>query len=537
MANPGSPCADPIYAASHFAECISEAAGNVVSAAANDSLRELVNQVMEGWGKALASIGTLWVSVPTPILTSGSGAAEVKTPPEAAAFTEILGYVMWFGLTICILSLIAVGAMIGLRRRRGEGEGHLGRLGIILLAVVLISGGSAAVAALLPTVAPSGSSSTVTFLQQSLWYYVGGLAVLSTIIAGIRMAWEQRAQPGKDLLRSLLTLIVVSGAGLTVIGLSVAAADAFSVWVLEGATNCDVDAGPADGESTCFGTTVGSIVMLTASSPIGMIGVLILGSLALLMAYIQVALMIVRGGMLVLLAGVLPLTASFTNTEMGNQWFKKTVGWTIAFILYKPAAALIYAAAFQMTGADVFRGDGGGIWTILTGLAMMLIVILALPALLRFVAPMTAAIGGGGTAAMALGAAGIAGGAEMATGAIRRASANSGSSGGSSSSAPNGSSSSGNGGKQAPPMPTPSGGPGSTGAASSGGSTGAAASTAGGGGAAAGGAGAGAAAAAGPIGAGIAVGAQVAQKAKETGQAVAGAIRATAEDSAGPSGA
>ncbi|WP_401000983.1 hypothetical protein [Agromyces sp. GXQ0307] len=508
-----------------------EGVGNIISAAANDSLRELVNQVMEGWGKALASIGTLWVSVPTPILTSGSGAAEVKTPPEAAAFNEILGYVMWIGLTICILSLIAVGAMIGLRRRRGEGEGHLGRLGIILLAVVLISGGSAAVAALLPTVAPSGSSSTVTFLQQSLWYYVGGLAVLSTIVAGIRMAWEQRAQPGKDLLKSLLTLIVVSGAGLTVIGLSVAAADAFSVWVLEGATNCDVDAGPADGESTCFGTTVGSIVMLSSTSPIGMIGVLILGSLALLMAYVQVALMIVRGGMLVVLAGILPLTASFTNTEMGSQWFKKTVGWTIAFILYKPAAALIYAAAFQMTGADVFRGDGGGIWTILTGLAMMLIVILALPALLRFVAPMTAAIGGGGTAAMALGAAGVAGAAEMATGAIRRASSNSGSSG-SSSSAPNGSSPSNNGGKQAPPTPTPTGGPGSTGAA---------ASTAGGGsaagGAAAGGAGAGAAAAAGPIGAGVAIGAQVIQKAKETGQAAAGAIRSAAEDSAGPSGA
>lgn len=535
MANPGSPCADPIYAASHFAECISEAAGNVVSAAANDSLRELVNQVMEGWGKALASIGTLWVSVPTPLLTSGSGAAEVKLPPEAAAFNEILGYVMWIGLTICILSLIAVGAMIGLRRRRGEGEGHLGRLGIILLAVVLISGGSAAVAALLPTVAPAGSSSTVTFLQQSLWYYVGGLAVLSTIIAGIRMAWEQRAQPGKDLLKSLLTLIVVSGAGLTVIGLSVTAADAFSVWVLEGATNCDVDASPTDGESTCFGTTVGSIVMLTASSPIGMIGVLILGSLALLMTYIQVALMIVRGGMLVLLAGILPLSASFTNTEMGQQTFKKTVGWTIAFILYKPAAALIYAAAFQMTGADVFRGDGGGIWTIMTGLAMMLMALLALPALLRFVAPMTSAIGGGGTTAMALGAAGVAAGAEMATGAIRRAS-----SGSPASSAPNGSSWSGNGNKQAPPMPSPAGG-GSTGAASSGGSTGAAASTAGGGaaagGAAAGGAGAGVAAAAGPVGAGVAVGAQVIQKAKETGQAAAGAIRSAAEDSAGPSGA
>ena len=103
--------------------------------------------------------------------------------------------------------------------------------------------------------------------------------------------------------------------------------------------------------------------------------------------------MVIRGGMLVILAGIPPITASFTNTEMGSSWFKKTIGWTIAFILYKPAAALIYAAAFSCLALKRVRADGGGVWDILTGLALMLIALLALPALLRFVAPMTAAIG------------------------------------------------------------------------------------------------------------------------------------------------
>lgn len=507
---------------------IGEGVGNVVSAAANDTLRELVNQIMEGWGKALASLGSLWVVVPTPILTGGNGSPTSEAPPLSENFTMILNYVTWFALIICVLSLVGLGAMIGLRRRRGEGDGHLGRLGVILFAVLLISGASAGLSALLPSVAPGGSSSTVTFLQNSLWYYLGGLAVLSVIIAGVKMAWEQRAQPGKDLLQSLLTLVVVSGAGLTVIGLAVSAADAFSVWVLNSSTDCDVTVAPADGESTCFGTTVGALVGIAATSPIGLIGVLILGSIALLLTYVQVALMVIRGGMLVILAGILPITASFTNTEMGRSWFKKTIGWTIAFILYKPAAALIYAAAFQLSGADVFRADGGGIWDILTGLALMLIALLALPALLRFVAPMTSAIGGGGTAALAMGAAGAAVGGELASGAIRRAS--SGGSPGSAaaggpSSAPGGAGQ-GGGGRQAP----------STGGATAGAARGAAA---GGGGAAAGGGAAtgGTAAAAGPIGAGVAVAAQVGQKAKEAGQAAAGVIRSAAEESAGPSGA
>lgn len=513
--------------------CLSEGVGNIVSAAANDSLRELVNQVMEGWGKALASLGSLWVVVPTPILTGGNGSAASEAPPLSENFTVILGYVTWLALIICVLSLVGLGAMIGIRRRRGEGEAHLGKLGVVLVAVLLISGASAGLSALLPTVAPGGSSSTVTFLQNSLWYYVGGLAVLSVILAGVKMAWEQRAQPGKDLLQSLLTLVVVSGAGLTVIALAVSAADAFSVWVLNSSTDCDVTVAPVDGESTCFGTTVGSIVGLAASSPIGLIGVLILGSIALLMTYVQVALMVIRGGMLVILAGILPITASFTNTEMGRSWFKKTIGWTIAFILYKPAAALIYAAAFQLSGADVFRADGGGIWDILTGLALMLIALLALPALLRFVAPMTAAIGGGGTAALAMGAAGAAVGGEMASGAIRRASSggNPGSvAAGGPSAAPGGAGQGGGGRTGGSPAPA-------TRVAAKGAAAGGSGGAAAGGGTAAGGGVAAGGAAAGPVGAGVAVGMQVAQKAKEAGQAAAGAIRSAAEESAGPSGA
>lgn len=495
--------------------------GGVVSKASNDAVQELANRVLEGFGKALASIGTMWVSVPTPVLTAGGGTTKLPTNhPGSDAFTTILSYVTYIGLALAVLSVIALGAMIALRSRRGEGMRSIGALGLIFIAIMLISGASALVGALLGGTAPGGSSSTVGFLQNSLWYYVGGLAVLSVIIGGIRMAWEQRAQPGKDVIQSLITLIVVSGAGLTVITLAVTAADAFSVWVLNGATDCDVSAA---GASQCFGTNIATMVALTSSSPIGLIGILILGTIALLMTYVQVALMVVRGGLLVILAGVLPLTASFTNTQMGKQWFGKVIGWTLAFILYKPAAALIYAAAFSLTGTDAFQKDSGGIWSILTGLALMLMALIALPALLRFVAPMTGALAGGGASGMALaGAAGMVGG-ELATGAVRRisssgAGAANGGGGGSSTSAPSGASSTGGAAATAGKAAAPSG-------------------TAAGGSAAAGGAAAGGAAAAAGPAAPIVMGAKMAgDLAKGAANAAKGAVQSATNDSTGPNG-
>ena len=466
-----SPCDNPLYVATHFQECASSGVGNIISQASNDAVQELMNRVLEGLGKALASIGTMWVNVPTPVLTAGNGTGVLPTNnPGADQFTTILSYVSYIGLAIAVLSIIAFGALMALQSRRGEGIRSAGKLGVIFIAILLISGASALVGGLLSARAPEGSSSTVGFLQNALWYWVGGLAVLSIIIAGIRMAWEQRAQPGKDLIQSLITLVVVSGTGLAVITLATTAADQFSVWILQGATNCDVSAAG----SQCFGTNMASLITLTAASPIGVIGVLILGAIALLMTYVQVALMVIRGGLLVVLAGALPLTASFTNTQMGKQWFGKMIGWTLAFILYKPAAALIYAAAFSLAGSDAFQKDGGGIYSILTGLALMLMALIALPALLKFVAPMTGAVAGGGAAGLALaGAAGMVGG-EVASGAVRRmsSSGNSGGgvSGGGGDSSPSGASLAGKGSPS--PTPSPAGASGGAGAAASAGASG-----------------------------------------------------------------
>lgn len=488
-----------------------EAIGGAIADFANDQLQNLVDSIVETVGTAVQAMATVWVLIPTPNLTQSEG--EVTTVGSSASdatgsegFATILGYVVWISLAICIMSVIAAGAMLALNHRRGEGSAHMGRLGIVLVAVMLISAASAIVAGLIPAIGTSGGSGPVAYLQDSLWWYVAGFAVLSVIVAGLRMAWTQRMQPGKELLQSLLTLVVVSSAGLTAVGLAVAAADGFSVWILDGA---------ADGD---FKANITATLGVASSSGIGLIAMLILGTITILMSYVQVFLMVIRGGMLVILAGILPITAAFTNTETGRAWFKKSIGWIVAFILYKPAAAIVYAAAFKLTGSNLFVEDSTGLVKMLTGLALMAMALVALPALMKFVAPMVSQTGGGGGASMALAAAGGGAIGEVASGAMKKLSSST------------GSSASGGGGDASgsaktaspPPAPTSAGGGGA--AAGKAASTGGAA--AGGGAAAAGG---GAASAAGPVGIGLAA----AQKAGETGKKAAAAAKSATEDAAG----
>ncbi len=238
------------------------------------------------------------------------------------------------------------------------------------------------------------------------------------IIGGIRIMWTQRTQPVGELVRSLVTLIMVSTMGLTVIQLAVGASDDPSRSGVINATGQQQRRRGTGTTSSCFGTNLAGLIGLTAQSPIGTLGILILALIAILMTFVQIALMVVRSAMLVLLAGVLPLTASFTNTPSGEQWFRRSLGWLVAFILYKPAAALIYAAAFKLIGTDIFSKDDGGIWSVMTGLALMIIALVALPALMRFIAPMVAPAGGGAAGAAIAGGLGVAAG-ELATGAIK----------------------------------------------------------------------------------------------------------------------
>ncbi|WP_024366882.1 hypothetical protein, partial [Arthrobacter sp. TB 26] len=240
-------------------------------------------------------------------------------------------------------------------------------------------------------------SPIVSMVNSELMVWTLTLAVLAVILGGIRMIWEQRGAPLKDLLRSLITLALVSGLGLGVISILVIAADAFSAEIIKRST---------DGKG--FAEAM-SLLVVSGQTGVGVFILIVLGLIGLIASLVQVVLMVVRSGMLVILAGILPTTAAFTNTEMGRQWFQKAVGWTIAFILYKPAAAIVYSVAFLLMGNNSGKDS---LITSITGFTLMIVALFALPALMRFVTPMVGAVasGGGAGAGAAVGA--------MATGAV-----------------------------------------------------------------------------------------------------------------------
>ncbi|WP_249011185.1 hypothetical protein [Conexibacter sp. DBS9H8] len=272
---------------------------------------------------------------------------------------------------------------------------------------------------------PAGQtpSAPVALIQGHLWWYMTAAAVVGVLVGCGRMAWEQRADAGREVLRALAVFVATAGAGLTVIALATTAADRFSTWIVSASTGGN------------FGTEVGKLTTLTVIAGGGLTGVILVcvfGLLMIVASLIQMVLMVVRGGMLVILAGVLPTTAAFTSTQAGWHWFRKSGGWLVASILYKPAAAIVYATAFSLTGNGSL--GSGAVTNVITGLMLMGLAILALPALMKFVAPMVGATAAGGAGAV-LGAAagGAAGGAMLAgpSGALRGVGAGSSAAGGS----------------------------------------------------------------------------------------------------------
>lgn len=378
----------------------------------------------------------------------------------------------------------------------------------------------------------AGSSSDVVgFVQNSLVYYVAIAAIISIMITSIRIILTQRGEGFRKIASGIVTLVLVTGLAIPLLSVVIIASDEFSVWIVNLAT---------DGSD--FGATLGIATSLTAlTAPAGPIIVIILGIVAICISLLQVVLMLFRMAMLVLLAGMLPLAASFASTDAGKDWLKKYSGWLIAFVLYKPVAAIIYSVAFALVANGVFSYENGeldvvgqDILTVLAGLILMAVAVVALGALMKFVTPMVGAIGGGGAGGALAAGVGAAASGAVSVMSMKNSSGGAPPSPSAAASTPKGAAPSG--GAAAGQTGAAAAGAGAS-TAGAGASAAGAGATAGGAGAAVGGAGAGAAAgsAGGPIGAGAGL---VAGAALQGASAAGSAAKRTTEQAieGGPDG-
>lgn len=115
-----------------------------------------------------------------------------------------------------------------------------------------------------------------------------------------------------------------------------------------------------------------------------------------------------RAGMLPILVGVAPVFAAMSWNEHGRQSFGKVLGTLVAFLLYKPIAALVMA-----TGSAIMVTAGKGDDSQAITLTLTIMVVVMLPAMIRTIVPAVASnVSGGGATPAVLGtAAGAMGGA------------------------------------------------------------------------------------------------------------------------------
>jgi hypothetical protein len=215
------------------------------------------------------------------------------------------------------------------------------------------------------------------------------VAIISVIMTSAKMILSRNAQPAEELFRGLLTIVLVSGAGIAAVSILTEMSDGFSSYIMS-------QSRAQEFEFSFAATTATALVF-------------VFGTIGSMVAGIQWVLMLSRDALLIVFSGLLPLAAAGSSTRNGQQFFSRVTGWLLALIIYKPVAAAIYWVAMRLIR------DAEGISAALSGLTLMMLAIIALPALMRLIVPAVGPAIGKGGGAMAVGTA-------VATGAVMVAS-------------------------------------------------------------------------------------------------------------------
>lgn len=251
-----------------------------------------------------------------------------------------------------------------------------------------------------PNEVVSDSGSLFTKINDYTYQAQIMLLIASVILSGARLAEARRGAAMNEAAESfrMFTRVVFSSWMLgAIIVAGTQASDKFAEWIIRDST---------DGNARDIAELMVKTSKLQAFSP-GL--VLIIAIVGLLGALAQIVLAIVRQGLLVIAAGVLPMAAAASGTNTGKQSYQKLVGWIIAFMLWKPVAAIVYMIAFTTAGNVNQSTEAAGLpdaeqaQRMLVAIVLLCSVAFVLPALMRLVTPAVAIVGSGGSGLTATG--------------------------------------------------------------------------------------------------------------------------------------
>lgn len=255
--------------------------------------------------------------------------------------------------------------------------------------------------------APDLKADPIARVAADLEWYTAAFAIIGFLFALGRMALSQEFKSLIGGVQPIVNLIMVVACYATGLTYALTAGDEFSTWIM--------------GRVSMEGQGGSDISVLVALGPtLGVGGWILFGILATLGAAMNFAFMIFRNVLLTIMIAILPTVAASTGTEAGKQAFAKANGYLLAFVLFKPVAAIIYALGlwfFATPLGEDSKGSGAGDMgeaavAAMMGMAIIVLAALALPALMKFLIPIAAT----GAGAFSGGAA-LAGAATVAAGA------------------------------------------------------------------------------------------------------------------------
>ncbi|WBB58534.1 hypothetical protein O7599_23205 [Streptomyces sp. WMMC500] len=252
-----------------------------------------------------------------------------------------------------------------------------------------------------PSTVDADSSETITSEIRWLIIY---LAIGSLLFSAAKMALDRRAEAGQTAIKGLLRVVVVSAAATTVIVMFADLMSSYSDYL--------------------FAKALSQLLRGINCSGVHPMLLLIIGCLLIIAGIIHTILLYIRLGVMIILMGTLPLAAAASMTEWGGTWWRKHLGWMVAWLLYKPLIGLIfYSGAVMIYSSNEERQEDVQI----AGMGVLLLSAIALPALMRVIVPATAALGGDSVGQQTMGVVGGAAsgakslaeaGGKAATGAI-----------------------------------------------------------------------------------------------------------------------
>ncbi|MER7433669.1 conjugal transfer protein TrbL family protein [Pseudonocardia alni] len=206
------------------------------------------------------------------------------------------------------------------------------------------------------------------------------ILVGSVLVQAIRLILSRKGEPLIMVATGLIRYAVVSALGLVVLQMALRAGDALATELLDGAAGN-------------FALLMEDLLVNGEGD--GVFLVLLFSLIAAVLSLVQWVLMAMRQAGLLVLAAMLPLAAAGSLTRSTRGWLDKLLVWLIAMVVYKPAAAFIYYIGFSYLSSP--SSDGGGdVGTMITGIMVLLLAVIAMPVLLKFFAWSGTQVGGGG---------------------------------------------------------------------------------------------------------------------------------------------